>query len=322
MSTTIPGLTATPAHTQSYASVAALTESILLSPQIVRLCSEQGRQVWTGVTISEAGEILTTSQTLGEAPVVDIELSDGTRGQACVTGRDDDIGLALLKPLLEHRSYDFDELSGTAPTIGDQLALLQHTRSSAALDQRIRRVNGYRSGGGGYDYFQIQAADTTSDGAVLIDHLGQIQGIRMPSLWLLQHQIGNPGEVWAIDAPKVATTALPVLRSGRMHIWPYYPGIGDRVASLPLVFRGEITVDGVPATVGSQLYARVSKAGFPDHWVTETINEVGFFLIAFSPPTNYYLGATVEFWMDCRRSPTTATTERPPGATTHLDLAF
>lgn len=293
---------------------------------IVRLRSEQGRQVWTGAIVNESGEILTTSYSLGDAPVVDMELWDGTHGQACVTGRDDDIGLALLKPLLEQRSYDFLDLSGTAPTIGDQLALLQHTKSSAALDQRIRRVNGYQWGGGGYDYFQIQAADTTSDGAVLIDHLGQIQGIRMPSLWLLQHQIGNPGEVWAIDAPKVATTALPILRSGRMfsRLLPSTEGPGACPPCIPPLIGGAITLDGKDAPAGSTLYARIVAEGQPDLWEWTTIETPGEYLLNLPciGCEGEYLGATIEFWMDCRRCSTTATLENWPGIIKQLDLAF
>lgn len=275
--------------------------------------------------ISEAGEILTTSQTLGEAPVVNIELSDGTRSQACVTGRDDDIGLALLKPLLGHRSYDFYELSGTAPVPGDLLGIAQHTRFSVALDVRIRHVNGYRSGGSGYDYFQIQAADTTSDGALLMNPLGQIQGIRMPSLWLLQHQIGNPGEVWAIDAPKIATTALPVLRSGRMfsRLLPSTEGPGACPPCIPPLIGGAITLDGEDAPAGSTLYARIVAEGQPDLWTSTPIDTPGEYLLDLPciGCEGEYLGATIEFWMDCRRCSTTATLEHWPGIK-RLDLAF
>ena len=176
--------------------------------------------IWTGVIISQDGEILTTSEALGNAPVVNIELSDGTQGQACVTGRDDNIGLALLKPLLEPRTYDFAELSSEAPLIGDRLALIHHSASSPHVSKWVITVSGYREGDPGYAYFGIQAGDTPADGAMAMNAHAEVQGIRMPTMWLLQHEVGNTGEVWAIDAPEVASTALPILRSGRVHIEP------------------------------------------------------------------------------------------------------
>lgn len=319
------GPTSAPAHTQNYVPAATFADSIIdTAPQaIARLCTEHGQQIWTGVVISEAGEILTTSHTLGDAPIVDIELWDSTRGQACVTGRDDDIGLALLKPFLGHRSYDFIEFSGTAPTLGNQLRLLQHSRFSPSLDHRITRVNEYRSVNGGYDYFRIQTVGSTPDGAVIMDHNDQVQGIRMPSLWLLQNEIGDPGDVWAIDAPKVATTALPLLRSGRMHIVPWWwGGISTSPGVLPVTFHGELTVDGVPAPVGSAVYARVSKEGQPDYWTADPTGEAGYYFLHVDAPPNIYAGATIEFWMDCRRASATAVYDQPQGSTVDLDLAF
>ena len=291
--------------------------------------------VWTGAMISESGEILTTSGALWDALVVDVQIADGTQGQACVTGRDDYLALALLKPLLEPRAYDFAELSGAAPVVGDRLGLLQHTSFSSALDQRTTSVSEYRSdsSGYGYDFFQIQAADTTSDGAVLINPYsqGQIQGIRMPSLWLLVWEIASPGEVWAVDALSIASTALPVLRSGRMNIDIYHPSYGPYDSPpprIPVVFHGSITVDGAPAPVGSVLYARVSKEGQPSYWEEgPAVYESGSFIIEVAAPyyDPVYDGATIEFWMDCRRSSTTAVYNPPVGGISgiiELDLAF
>ena len=285
--------------------------------------------------ISESGEILTTSGALWNALVVDVQLADGTQGQACVTGRDDHIGLglALLKPLLEPRAYDFAELSGTAPVVGDQLGLLQHTRFSSALDQRITSVSEYRSdsSGYGYDYFQIRAADATSDGAVLINDSALLQGMRMPSRWLLVYGVAGPGEVWAVDALSIASTVLPVLRSGRMNIDTYHPFYGPYDSPpprIPVVFHGSITVDGAPAPVGSVLYARVSKEGQPSYWEEgPVVYESGSFIIEVAAPyyDPVYDGATIEFWMDCRRSSTTAVYKPPVGGISgiiELDLAF
>ncbi len=268
--------------------------------------------------------MLTSSQALGDAAVVDVRLSDGTQGQACVTGRDDNIGLALLKPLLEPRTYEFAELSSEAPLLGDRLALLQHSASSPHVSKWIITVSGYREGDPGYDYFGIQAADTTSDGAVLINERAKLQGIRMPSLWLLQHEIGNPGEVWAIDASTIVDTVLPGLRSGGINIET--PTVGE-ADSLPppshgFVLHGELTVDGSPAPAGSTVYARLVKDGLPDYWTSDWTSEAGYYILNVYAPSNSYVGATIELWMDCRRASATAVIGRDLLHTNPLDLAF
>ena len=152
-----------------------------------------------------------------------MELWDGTQGQACVTGRDDDIGLALLMPIIEPRDYYFLRLSNEAPTIGDRLVLLQYSTSSSSISIWRVMVSGYLPGGIRYNYFGVQGADNSiADGAVLLNRNAEMQGMRMPSRWLLEHGIGNPGGVYAVDAPGVASFAVPILRSGRMqrHVAP------------------------------------------------------------------------------------------------------
>ena len=323
--TVTPTTTPTPNPTPTLLPIVHYDPSSIFRA-IVRLRSEQGRQVWTGAIVSESGEILTTSYSLGDAPVVDMELWDGTQGQACVTGRDDDIGLALLKPLLKPRTYDFPELAREAPSIDGQLGLVQHSAFSSDIDLRITTVSGYLQRDTGYDYFQTRAANTTADGAVLVNKRAEIQGMRMPSLWLLQHQIGNPGEVWAIDAPKIASAALPVLRSGRMfsRLLPSTEGPGACPPCIPPLIGGAITLDGEDAPAGSTLYARIVAEGQPDLWTSTPIDTPGEYL--FDLPCigceGEYLGATIEFWMDCRRCSTTATLENWPGIIKQLDLAF
>ena len=276
--------------------------------------------VWTGAIISESGEILTTSQTLGNAPVVDIELGGGTHGQACVIGRDDSIGLALLKPLSEPRTYQFADLSATVPALGDQLGLAQHSASSPHVSKWVITVSGYREGDPGYAYFGIQAGDTPADGAMVMNAHAEVQGIHMPTMWLLQHEVGNPGEVWAIDVPQVVNTALPILRSGRMHIepiprvWNYPPDAWNAL------YLGTVTLDGAPPPVGTTLHVRLSKAGQPDHWDSTTLDEDGFFFMEILVVD--FQGAAMEFWVDCRLSATTATFEYNFFNPLRLNLAF
>ena len=303
--------------------------------------------VWTGAIISESGEILTASMGLWDAPVVKLQLADGIQGEACVTGRDDDIGLALLRPLAEpSRTYDFLNLSSEEPTIGQRLELLHHAAASGVPQQRSTSVMARITAATGYDYIRVNAAETgASDGAVLMNRRDEIQGIVMPPPWLQRYGVGNPGEVIAIEASSAISVALPLLRTGPMRIevdyfanrrspLPGSPGANLTHTTSPLLENGaaraelsfqstspqrrppswtwptlvgQVTLDGKDAPAGSILYARLNKEDQPDYWVSAELAEPGFFILHVRYPNNRYNGATVEFWMDCRRSPTIAT---------------
>ena len=290
---------------------------------MVRLLAND--HVWTGAVISDSGEILTTSAALESAPIATYTLDNGTQGEAWVMGRDDDSGLALLRPLVPSLPYEFIRLSPQAPTIGDELRLLQHSGFSTAIDQRPTSVSGYKPGILGFNYMQIRAADnSTADGAMLIDNQGRIQGIRMPSAWLLRHQIANPGEVYAVDAAQVGSTAIPSLRAGRYHTEPAPPGrdIGT-IPPIPNLFSCNITVDGASAPVGAQVYARLMQPGQPDHWESDATTDLGYALVTVSAPSNSYHGAVVEFWANGKRASATGTYDaNNQGTTVSLDLAF
>lgn len=291
---------------------------------MVRLMANE--TVWTGAVINDSGEILTTSAALGNAPVADFVLSNGNQGQAWVTGRDDQLGLALLSPITPAPPYDTIALSADPPTIGDQLGLLQHSGFSPALDQRITRVTGYNSSPIGYSYIKIQATDSTADGAMLINAVGKIQGIRMPTLWLLQQQVCAPGEVCAVDAAQVGTAAIPALRTGRIvirDVTTSTEGPGDSPPALPIIFKGHITIGGVDAPVGTQMYARLKKAGQPDYWESDPIGrDAGLYVLNVSAPNNNYSGAIVEFWVDGKLAAATGSYDRPAGSVVELNLAF
>ncbi len=292
---------------------------------MVRLLANE--TVWTGAVIRESGEILTTSLALGNAPVADFILGNGAQGQAWVIGRDDqNSGLALLRPINPTPPYDSIQLSADPPTIGDQLGLLQHSSFSPTLDQRLTRVNGYNASPLGYSYIKFQATGSTADGAMLINALGKIQGIRMPELWLLQRQACNPGEVCAVDAAQVGSNAVPALQSGIIHIAPppsSQEGPGVSPPAIPVIYKGNITMDGVSAPAGTRLYARLRKAGQPDYWESDPVGpEAGLYILNISAPNNNYTGAIVEFWVDGKLAETRGAFDRPAGSIVPLDLAF
>ncbi len=289
--------------------------------------SRRPETVWTGVVISENGEILTTSEWLGDAPVVDIRFWDGTQAQACVTGRDDEMGLALLRPLIEPAGgYDYLALSGDPSFVGQQLELLEYSSPSPFLDRQTTRVVEHKPAPIGLRYLRIDASDrTTAGGAVLLNEGGRMQGMRMPILWSLLNSAANPGEVIAIDAPDVADFALPALRSGRMHVQPVLDrdrDLGDAPPRFPTVFNGEVTIDGAPVPVDTLLHARLSKEGQPDVWQSTSIGISGEYVFPVSSGSIDYYEGTVEFWADCKRSATTAAYELPSARAVELSLAF
>ena len=307
-----PTPTATPTHTPT--PTATPTATPTLTPQdavafstraAVRL--EANEKVWTGILISAEGEILTTSEALGSAPLVSFQLdaqnqTSGKSGEAWVIGRDDEAGLALLKPIDPTPPYDFIQLSAQPPTIGDLLGLLQYSTFSPSIDTRETTVSGYKPGVLGFSYMQIRAADnSTSDGAMLINREGKVQGVRMPSHWLLQNQIANPGEVYAVDAAQVGSSTIPSLRTGLFRIDPTPPSSDiETIPVIPVIFNGNITIDGVDASVGTPVYARLRKAGLPDHWIDDFVSDSGFYLLNVSAPSNSYNGAIVEFWANAK----------------------
>ena len=331
--TPTPTPTATPTATPTPTPSPTPTPTPTPSPDgaLVRLSNWafplKDASVWTGAFISESGEILTASLPLGYAPVVDIQTSDGTQGQACVTGRDDGIGLALLKPLVEEpRSRRFLTLSGDAASTGQQLELFPLASPAPDSKRQSTSVIEHITAATGYEYMRVDATETAAaDGAALINRRGEMQAIRMPSPWLLQHEIGNPGEVWVIDAPAVASTALPILRSGRVRIGPLpveWP-LSSCPPCVPPLIRGAVTLDGQDVPAGSILRARIVGQGQPDRWAWGNIPASGEFIIALPCDCEgKYLGATIEFWLECRRCSTTTTFERWAWPAKQLDLAF
>lgn len=257
---------------------------------------------------------------------MDMRLWDGTRAQACVTGRDDNIGLALLRPLIEPAgTYDYLALSTESPSVGQELEQFHHPRLSPVLYQRTTKVEMYFRSSNGYNYLLMDAADNiAAGGAVLLDESGRMQGMRLPLIGPVLGQIANPGVVIAIDASDVAGLALPVLRSGRMQI-NTVPSVPDYhsppLPPIPVIFNGEISIDGAPGPVGTLAHAKLSKEGQPDYWQSTVLGMAGEYVLPLSADSSY-LGGSVEFWVDCKRSPATTAYEGPLGRAVELDLAF
>lgn len=285
-----------------------------------------GETIWTGTVISESGEILTVSGPLGNAPQVTFTLADGTEGVAWVTGRNDEQGLALLTPLGEPRTYDFLPLSSRIPTIGERMVLVQYDPFNGSLDPRPVNVRGYKTTFIGYGYVHLHIGESSAfDGAALVNDEAKLQGIRMPASWLTEKGISEPREVYAGSAADIGGVLIPQLRSGYTQISPPVldtTGPTGPPPQIPMVFIGDVTVDGQPAPADARVYAKVSKEGRPTLWFTRQLLGEGAYELPIALNISTYLGATIEFWMNAEASLVTAEISRRSNNIHTLDLAF
>lgn len=285
-----------------------------------------GEAVWTGVVVSESGEILTVSAPLGNAPQVTFTLADGTEGTAWVRGRNDEQGLALLTPLGEPRAYDFLPLSADIPAINDRMVLVQYDPFNGSLDPRPVNVRGFVTSLLGYGYVHLHVGESSAfDGAALVNDEAKLQGIRMPSSWLTQKNIGQPREVYAASSVEVGGAVIPSLRTGYTQISPPAPDTSGPTGAppqIPMVFLGDVTVDGADAPIGARLYAKVVKEGRPTLWFTREITMRGEYDFPVSLNISSYLGGTIEFWMNAEQALVTAEVTRRDLNIRTLDLAF
>ena len=331
--TPTPTATATPAPTPTPEPTATPTPEPTLTPEeaaaqassaVAKLTLDE--TVWTGTVISESGEILTASAPLGNAPQVAFALADGTEGLAWVTGRNDRQGLALLTPMGEPRAYDFLQLSSKVPAIGERMALVQFDPFNGSLDPRPVNVKGYTTSFTGYGYVHLSIGESSAfDGAALVNDEAKLQGIRMPASWLTAENVGKPLEVWAASATEIGGILVPQLRDGYTQISPPVQDTSGPTGAppqIPIVFLGDVTVDGQPAPADAWVYAKVSKEGKPTLWFARQVLGEGEYELPVSLNISTYLGATIEFWVNAEAALATAEISRRDDNFHFLDLRF
>lgn len=284
-----------------------------------------GENTWTGVIFSENGEIITTSAGLGASPIADFRIEGGASGQAWVAGRDDNAGLALLRPIGAPRSYDYIPFSSDQPLLNQGVGIVQYGVLSPAPETRNTIVTGYRPSFTGYNYLQIRVADAaTSDGAVVINADGKILGLRMPSAFVTANNVGRRGEVFAVASAGVGSGAVPLLRAGLSVIKPPPPTANQNIIPpIPLIFYGTVTVNGLLASPGTRLYARVQAPGRPDVWFSRQTSTLGQYDFPISVPDRGYTRATVQFWTAGQAADAVGMYRTSsPGSSARLNLAF
>ena len=246
-------------------------------------------------------------------------------GQAWVHGRDDNLGLALLRPIAEPRTYPFLPLSSDQPQLNAPMGLVQFNGTSTAPDLLDTTITGYRQSIGGCSWVQIRATDSaTSNGAVVFTTSGKIQGVRMPSVFVLNAGIGATGQVFACTGADIGTN-IPLLQGGSSRFSPA-PDSCDSgtIPPLPTIYHGNLSVNGQVAPVGTRVYARIRITGKPDVWKSRRTKAAGRYTFPISVCANGYNGATIEFWSDARKASATSVyrTGSGAGTTVERDLAF
>ena len=206
------------------------------------------------------------------------------------------------------------------------MVLVQYDPFNGSLDPRPTNVRGYTPSRIGYGYIHLHIGESSAfDGAALVNDEAKLQGIRMPASWLLEKNIGEPRQVYAASAADIGGVLIPQMRSGYTQISPPVEdtsGPAGPPPQIPIVFLGNVTVDGAPAPFGSRLYAKVSKEGRPTLWFTRPILEGGEYDLPVSLNVSTYLGATIEFWMNAEASLMTAEVTRASNNVHALNLTF
>ena len=206
------------------------------------------------------------------------------------------------------------------------MVLLQYDPFNGALDPRPTNVRGYTTTFIGYGYIHIRIGESSAfDGAALVNDEAKLQGIRMPASWLTEKNIGEPREVYAASAADIGGALIPQLRTGYTQISPPVEdttGPTGAPPHIPILYYGNITVDGAPAAPGTRLYAKVSKEGRDTLWFTREVTALGEFDFPLSLNISTYLGATIEFWLDAERSLTSAEVTRSDSNVNPIDLTF
>jgi hypothetical protein len=267
-----------------------------------------GSSQWSGVLIDPSGRIVTTSLNLGTAPLVSFRTFDGATGVAWVVGRDDDLDLAVLEVLDPGQQFPFVEVSYDEPPTRREDLVLVHFRTLAVVTEvKNSAVVGSRQDTRtGITYLQMQGYSLgDEDGGAVFDARGQLRGLRMDSDRMIGQGIGRIGEAWAMDSFTLASSLIPRLQAGISVINSTAGQCTERGAPppIPAIYKGNVSVGGVPAPIGRRMYARATNPVTGDElWFSQQITTEGRYFITVSICEPTFANGTVDFWLDAKPS--------------------
>jgi S1-C subfamily serine protease len=294
-----------------------------------------GSSQWSGVMIDPSGVILTTSLSLGTAPLVSFRTFDGHTGRAWVVGRDDNLDLAVLEVLDAGQQFEFVEVSAEdVPTRSEELILMyfRPTSTTVTKSSAASVVGSTQDPITGVSYIQVGGFSLgVETGGAVFDARGQLRGLRMDSVRMIEMSIGRIGEAWAMDSFTLASAMIARLRSGLTSINASAGSCTDSTAwpPVPAIYMGGIIAGGSPAAAGLHLYVRVIETQTnQEMWFSKPLTATGrYFMpvsicdLAFGPrnagsPTR----SVVEFWLNASSS--SASSVYRPGDRYNNDLVF
>ena len=274
------------------------TGARLASAGVLALTS--GANQWTGVVIdiNSTPFIVTTTSNLGSSPTVQYLTSAGVRGNAWVSGRDDDHNIAVFQAVDPTQPLSVVDTTGdiSVPFTGKQLATLQYINGvSRPADTNV--VGSRQSPVTELLYFQIQTHQEGSEGGAVVDEYGRLRGMRIESEHAQEILAAFPGESYALAAVDLIRRA-PLLLGLPLSINDNQCAQGSSFPPIPSIFRGSVSIGGQTPPDGSTLYAKVSRRGLPDLWFHAPISSTGRYQMTLGVCQASYNNQPVEFWLD------------------------
>ena len=276
--------------------------------------------------ISPSGRIVTSSLNLGTAPLVTFRTFDGATGNAWVVGRDDNLDLAVLEAINPGQQFAFAEVSSLDfPTRSENLALMHIKAGDFAVQKFNSGIVGSRQDSiTGITYLQLQGFSVGDEaGGAVFDAQGHLRGLRMDSDRMIRLGIGRIGEAWAMDSFALATAMIPRLQAGVSIINTTAGQCVDLGSPppIPAIYKGDITVGGVPGPLGVRLYARAIKTSTSEAlWFSQPLAVEGRYFLTISICDPSFANGPVDFWLNS--SPAPALTNYSVGKTLINDLVF
>jgi hypothetical protein len=285
-----------------------------------------GANQWTGVMVDPSGRIVTTSLNLGTAPLVEFRTFDGATGLAWVAGRDDNLDLAVLEVLNPGQQYQSAVVSADDPPARNENLVLMHFKSNSVIAEKFNSgvVGSRQDAITGIAYLQLQGFSVgDEDGGAVFDARGHLRGLRMDSDRMITIGIGRIGEVWAMDSFALASSMIPRLQAGVSIINSTAGQCTDLGAPppIPAIYKGDVSVGGVPAAVGKRMYARTTKTSTGEElWFSQPLANEGRYFLTISICDPSFNNGVVDFWLDSK--PTATTTIYSPSAMNVNNLVF
>ena len=273
-----------------------------------------GIQISGVVLNSPASHVLTVSQSLGMGPKVVIETEGGQRFDGWIVGRDDDINLALIR--IEGASLPGIQVgSSQAVFVGEETLLLgfpvQRPGSIFAGQGSVVALR--RDFITGLDFLQLnQPPMFGTEGAPVINRRGELIGLNLNLAFVEDLGIRTGSSSFALVSDFISLQ-ISSLTAGvhNLSIDPTLRPVPTPSFSQPplqpIIFNGTATLGGNPAPQGARLYGTIVHPSLVDIWSSVLIKANGEYEIFVGALNQNYKNAPIEFYLDGKKSATTAT---------------